>query len=157
MRGNPLIRLMFLGMFLLGAGLLVARIAGPADEAGPDVSGDRESTPSGVTEQRLAAYVRIELSGPARRIAWRGPGDETPPLFELLPEGLLADTDFDLVLSEGSPEAALLQVDWERADVPNFLRLVVEPESLETREETIYFPPGETTAGVDMSWRPAAP
>ena len=149
---------MLLGFFLLGAVLLVARIVGPADEAGPDVSGEREPAPSDVTEQRVAAYARIELSGPARRIAWTGPGDETPPLFELLPEGLLADTDFDLVLSEeGSPEAALLQVDWERADVPNFLRLVVEPESLETREETIYFPPGETTAGVDMSWQPTAP
>jgi len=146
MRGNPLLRTVILALALALAGLLVASVIRNANPPAEELPAAQ--APPG-TEQRIATYLTVVLSSPATSLVLAGPSGgriEMP-----LAGALRSEHESGLRISNNSWDACL-EIAWENTGQPNFAHLTLEPERLETRRVSLYFPPGTTTHQVALTW-----
>jgi hypothetical protein len=152
MRGIPLLRLLLLALFLSGATLLVARLAGPSTAEKPSLAPPVSMTKT----HQVASFVEATLSAPAKSVvlSWKDP--HLPPTLKWEPgaeaPARAFESDLKLALTPDGSTQDRVTVLWLDPSQSNFLLLTLEPEGLATKTITLHFPPTVTTLPLDLHW-----
>ena len=92
----------------------------------------------------------IQLSSPARALRLTTVDGETTLLD--LPEPRLKDEHRISISLRDGTFTTLLSLEWANADQPNFLRFILEPESLTPAEVILHAPYDFEDHAVEFTW-----
>jgi hypothetical protein len=143
MKGNPLLRVLFLTLSLAVMGTLIASLARQPEVAGPP---EVEPSPQGT----VPTILTIQLSGPASAVSLRSLDGETSLLETTSPE-LTIEESLQLHIQDDH-FSALLSVTWTAPGSRHFLRLLLEPEGRESSEVLLHAPTHLENHAVEFDW-----
>lgn len=150
MNGNPLFRVLVLTALLAVLGVLVSGVArspdtvvrsGPATASAPGTSG----------EDSLPTVLGIQLSAPATSLSLTSVNGEVQHIASYRPDELATEFRVRLPIRKDSI-TTLLSIEWESPASSRFVRLVLEPEGLDSRELILHAPDDLENHAITFQW-----
>ena len=143
MQGSPLIRVLVLVASMAVMGGLIAAVVGRAPT-------ELIPTAPAAAEAELKATLSIQLSAPVHSLRLTTLDGQRVLLETENPE---RTADFPIAFPIRNDEfTSLLSVEWTTPGEPHFLRLILEPESLESQEVILHAPDNLEDHAVEFTW-----
>lgn len=147
MHGNPIIRVLAVITALAITAVLVRSITRDSAKASKPVP-DPSSTSA---EAAAPSLLLVQFSAPARSLSIQDPNDKTILVDAHQPASTEEEFSFALPV-ENKTATLLINLAWESPAPNRFVRLVLEVESLPTKEMTIHCPADLENHAVSFAW-----
>ena len=148
MHGSPIIRVLVLIVALAMTAVLVRSITHTPARASVPPADPAPTTTTGTAER---AFLTVQLSAPAQSLAIRSSDGQTVLVASHAPTGTEDEFSFDLPIDNGTA-TLLFDLAWESAAPNRFMRLVLEPTELPTRELTVHAPADLKDHAITLTW-----